>query len=245
MITDELAAQSEPSETETIAPKRLARLTAHEVVPGLCAHLYRQRFHKDLEWGQGDGAALSRLLGMNPHLTINEVEVMIHAYYASDFIPFAQQPYEWLPKLMKYQHGPLDAQGTPKAELARIDAEVAKANAAMAAEAERRRVEERSKDKEALLDRAIARVGRDLLSKGYEVFRPVGPATCHLVATDRIVSRRTQALRITVLLGDTAPSANSRCYQALVPIEGTYNPLNAQPLQQTIPIRYEPPLAGL
>jgi hypothetical protein len=82
--------------------------------------------------------ALNRVLATNKNWTVSDVENMVKSYYASDGITL-QQAFEWLPKLMKYQYGPLDAQGTPKAELARIYAEVAKRNAEISADVDRRR----------------------------------------------------------------------------------------------------------
>jgi hypothetical protein len=243
MIVDD-AVQSQQPEAAEPKPKRLARLVAHNIVPGLCAQLYRQRFQSDLEWGQGDGAVLSRVLGMNPSWTMDELEAMIRAYYASDNIRYGEQPSEWLPTLSKYRHGPLDSQGTPKAELARIDAEVARQNAEISAAEDRRQAEARSRDKQAILDRAIASVGRDLLAKGYEVFRPLGPSTCHLIATSQPHSRTVHALRIRVVPGASEPSGKSHCYEALIPEETDFNPLNSSRPTLTTPIHYAPPLIG-
>jgi hypothetical protein len=241
MFTDQLSASSQRQTRTRHDDQRI-----HEVVPELCKRLYEQRFDRELYWDQGDTLALNRVLAINKNWTVTDVENMVKSYYASDGITL-QQAFEWLPKLMKYQYGPLDAQGTPKAELARIYAEVAKRNAEISADVDRRQAEASANDKEAQLQRAIARVQQDLRSRGLEVFKPAGPNNCHLIAMSRSSTRKAQALRIVVRPYGVAPTNDTRYYQALVPDDIKRNPLNSlgsmlPPGQDPDVITYQPPL---
>ena len=218
-----------------------------EVVPELCKRLYEQRFGKELYWDRGDTVALNRILATNKNWTVSDVEDMVKSYYASDGIPYLQQPYEWLPLLFKYRDGPLDHQGTSKRQLAAINAEVGRMNRELLAEEDRRKQERDTQNKEAQLDRAIARVHGDLLSKGYEVFKPAGPASCHLIAMSRVLTRRAQALRILVRPYGVAPTNDTRYYEAIVPREAQRNPLNSSgPMlshrHDPDVVTYQPPL---
>lgn len=215
----------------------LSRL--HEVIPKLCMQLFRQRFQRELEWCKGsDTPALSRVLALNPTWTVEDVEMMVRAYYASDGIRYAGQPYEWLPQLGNYQNGPLNGQGTPKATLAAIEAEVAQRNARIDAEIQQRNADRKARDKKAFLDRAIAASYRDLRSKGYEVFRAMGSMSCHLLASSEL-TRWAHALRIIVRIDESSVVADGRYYQALV----TASSRNSDS-SETLVVRYEPPLPG-
>ena len=171
---------------------------------------------------------------------------MVKSYYASDGITLIQ-PYEWLPFLFKYQEGPLDHQGTPKRRLAAIDAEVARMNQEVLAEETRRKQERSEWDKEARLERAIARVQQDLRSRGLEVFKPAGPTSCHLIAMSSPSTRKVSAFRIVVRPHGTVPTSDTRCYQAMVPDDVKRNPLNSlgsmlPPGKDPDVITYQPPL---
>jgi hypothetical protein len=215
----------------------------HQDIPALCAILFKQKFDRDLEWDKGCSAALSRVLAFNPEWSVDEVKMMVRSYYQSFGIPYALPPFEWLPQLAKYRWGALDSSGVPKSTRDSIEAEVAQRNAEMDAHFKQRELERKASDKVALHSRAIARVTRDLMSKGYEVFRPVGQSSCHLLATSGIPTRWVHALRIVIRLDGEAVVADGRCCQALVRPEVEWSPLSDLPdPNQRHPIQYEPPL---
>jgi hypothetical protein len=238
MFTDELSASSQRQTRTRHDDQRI-----HEVVPELCKRLYEQRFDRELYWDQPCTAALTRVLATSKSWTVADVEGMVKSYYASDGIPYALPPFEWLPQLAKYKWGPLDSTGVPKSTLEAIENQVAQRNAEMDAHFKQRELERKASDKVALHSRAIARVTRDLMSKGYEVFRPVGQSSCHLLATSGIPTRWIHALRIVIRLDGEAVVADGRCYQALVRPEVEWSPLSDLPdPNQRRPIQYEPPL---
>ena len=114
-------------------------------------------------------------------------------------------------------------------------------------EEDRKKQERDDQDKEAQLARAIARVQRDLRSRGLEVFKPAGPSSCHLIAMSSLSTRRASAFRIVVRPYGVAPTNDTSYYQALVPQEVQRTPLNSSgpwlpPGRDPDVVTYQPPL---
>jgi len=79
-----------------------------------------------------------------------------------------------------------------------MDAEVARKNAAIAAESTRRKAAEEADEKEQCLQRASFQGNTGLAKPGYEVFRGSSSCKCHLIATKQTDRRIVIALRITI-----------------------------------------------
>jgi hypothetical protein len=191
-----------------------------EAVHELSQKLYKERFGIEPEpWNKSDDSALDSYLAIskfNPWPTVAEVESLLRAYFASDGI-HPDRPYQWLPTLWKYKSGPLDSTGESKSVVAAREAELARQRAEATAKTARRDVAIAEEDEERRFEDARLKVTRDLIQRGYEVFKPIFPSGCHLLAVRKTVDTRSgEALRIVVRTGSNATRTDRRFYQVLV-----------------------------
>jgi hypothetical protein len=202
----------------------------HNAVRDLYYELFKQRFGREADfWDSSDGSALDRYLRSATGWTTDRVLELVRSYFASDEIG-PERPHQWLQSLDKYGEGPLGPLGIPKRSIAAIDAELARKHAEITAETARRNAAIAEEDEERCFEDARMRVTKDLLARGYDVFKPIWPSGCHLLAVRKTADLpNAEALRIVIRVGQR-PTRDRRFFQAVV-ASGS----NA-------PVVYDPPL---
>jgi len=82
--------------------------TRHARVQQIVMGFYRDWAGTECPWGPGEGANLKRLLDSTPNWPDGQLITCLHNLAKSQCIPKGDRPREWLEKLPKFLHGPLD-----------------------------------------------------------------------------------------------------------------------------------------
>jgi len=222
------------AEPKKVRPTRQQVEQMHKAVQQLHDQLFKQRFGREPEpWSGTDTSALDKTVQPMPSWTTEEVLNLVKNHFESAGIQ-PERPYLWFPRLGQYYYGPLAADGIPKQSHAAMAAETASKLADAARVAAEAKAAEEARDTEAILRRAMSKVMQDLRCRGFDVFTPMGPATCEVLATRKNASTKTTpALRIRIVTPPGRVGNDPGFYQALVSPD--------QDLQVD-PVVYFPPL---
>jgi hypothetical protein len=189
----------------------------HSAVRDLYYELFKQRFGREADlWDSSDSSALDRYLRSSTGWTTDRVLELVRSYFESDEIG-PERAHQWLQSLDKYGEGPLGPLGIPKRSIAAIDAELARKHAEITTETARRNAAIAEEDEERRFEDARMKVTKDLLARGYEVFKPIWPSSCHLLAMRKTADvPKGEAIRVVVRTGSNATRTDRRFYQVLV-----------------------------
>ncbi len=87
---------------------KAAGQTRHSRLQGMIARWYEEWAGTECPWGGGEGRNLKRMLDSTPNWPDQQFVTCLVNLAASDCIPKGERPLEWLEKLPKFLHGPLD-----------------------------------------------------------------------------------------------------------------------------------------